>query len=386
MDKTQQKLGERKKENNMKKLLKSLLAFGMAASLVACGGGSSASTGSSSGTASTGGEAAASTSGAKVGDEGKIAVVRNMQASDHTTQFFNGCIAEGNALGYTVDTYVSDGDDAKMQDLLDQVINKDYNIIVISHANEGYQAEYVKKALDAGKYVVCFDCNGEHVPGVTYTSQGDITMTTKTLEAITAKLKECGGTEPYPLCEYNTLGLIIPFDLRGEENQRWADEGKIDPRLCAADFNDAYNSIYNHVTKMLTAYPDQPVGIFLCACAGAVVTGAQDAIDAAGRNEDAWFAGIDISNEVIELIQSQQNFLGVGCCDPYVVGVIDVRIAVLNAHGTETPETFACENVFVGKDNVTSESNMLNMSMPGFGDSDDFKEGIIEELRAKYAQ
>ena len=368
----------------MKKFIKSILTLGMAASLVACSNGGGSSTPAPQGGGEQGG--GSSEAAAKVGDEGSIAVVRNMTASDHTTQFFNGCIAEGNALGYTVDTYVSEGDDAKMQDLLDQVINKDYTIIVISHANEGYQAEYVQKALDAGKYVVCFDCNGEHVPGVTYTSQGDITMTTKALTAVTDKLKECGGTEPHPLAEYNTLGMIIPFDLRGEENQKWADEGKIELRLCPADFTDAYNSIYNHVTKMLTDYPDTPVGIFLCACGGAVCTGAQDAINALGRNEDVWFAGIDISNEVIELIQSQENFLGVACCDPYVVGVIDVRIAVLNQHGTETPETFACENVFVGKEDVNSSSTMMNLDKPGFGDSSDFKEGIIEELRAKYAQ
>ena len=365
----------------MKKVLAIVLSLIMVLSLAACGGSGN---GGSTTPASTD-SGSAEPAGASIGDEGKIAVVRNMTASDHTTQFFNGCIAEGNALGYTVDTYISEGDDAKMQDLLDQVINKDYNIIIVSHANEGYQAEYTQKALDAGKFVVCFDCNGEHVPGVTYTSQGDITMTTKTLEAITGKLESIGGTKPYPLCEYNTLGMIIPFDLRGEENQRWADEGIIDLRLCAADFNDAYNSIYNHVTKMLADYPDQPVGIFLCACAGAVVTGCQDAITASGREDDVWFAGIDISNEVIELIQSQNNFLGVGCCDPYVVGVIDVRIAVLNSMGIETPEVFACENVFVGKDNVDASSTMLNLQMPGFGDSEDFKTAEIEALRAKYA-
>ncbi len=353
----------------MKKLFALLLALCLVFTLVACGKKED-----------DGGES----TGPKIGDEGKIAVVRNMSASDHTTQYLNGCVAEGEALGFKVDTYISEGDDAKQQDLLDQVINKDYDVLIMSHSNEGYQAEYARKAIADGMVVVGFDCNGEHVDGVTYTSQGDITMTTKTLEAITNKLKECGGTEPHPLCEYNILGAIIPFDLRGEENQRWADEGKTDLRLCAADFNDGYTSIYNHVTKMLVDYPDKPVGIFLCACGGALCTGAQDAINAAGRNADAWFAGIDISNEVIELIQSCENFLGVGCCDPYVVGVIDVRIAVAKLHGDSTPEVFDCTNCFVGKNDVNASSNMMNMTLDGFGDTEDWRTDYVEELRAKY--
>jgi simple sugar transport system substrate-binding protein len=351
----------------MKKLTALLLVLCLAFSLAACGS-----------------KQEEESTGPKVGDEGRIAVVRNMSASDHTTQYLSGCVAEGRALGYTVDTFISEGDDAKMQDLLDQVINKKYDLLIVSHANEGYQAEYSRKAIEAGMQVVGFDCNGEHVEGVTYTSQGDITMTTKTLEAITAKLKECGGTEPYPLCEYNLLGAIIPFDLRGEENQRWADEGKTELRLCAADFADGYTSVYNHLTKMMIDYPNEPVGLFLCACGGAVVNGAQAAIDDAGRNDDVWFAGIDISNEVIELIQSSPNFLGVGCCDPYVVGVIDVRIAVSKAHGDETPEVFECTNCFVGKEDVNSSSNMMNMTIEGFGDTEDFRTAYVEELRAKY--
>lgn len=105
----------------MKKLVAMVLAMALAFSLAACGGsdGSSAAAGGSS--AAAGGSSAV---GAAAGSSGKIAVIRQLANSDHTTQFFAGCIAEGEALGYTVDTFTADGDDVKMQDLMEQALQR----------------------------------------------------------------------------------------------------------------------------------------------------------------------------------------------------------------------------------------------------------------------
>lgn len=363
----------------MKKLIAIVLALCLCLSLVACASNSNSKSDNNKSDSNSND----TSSDVEIGDSGKIAVVRNMTASDHTTQYFAGIEAEGNALGYTVDTYISDGDDAKMQDLLDQCINKDYDIIIVSHANEGYQFDMVTRAKESGKVVVCFDCNGEHVEGVTYTSQGDKEMAQKCMENLTAALAELGGTEPYPVGEYTSLGMIIPFDLRGEVVQEWDDNGKIDLSIMAWDTNDTYNSVYTQVTKLMNDNPDTPVGVFFAAC-GLGDTAAQDAINDAGRT-DVVFTGVDISNEVIEHVRDMPAFLGVACCDPYVVGVINVRIAVLNSLGIETPEEFACTNVFVGVDDLQEDSTMQNLQLEGFGDSDDFKTEEIEELRAKFA-
>ncbi len=103
---------------------------------------------------------------AEDGGSKKIAVLRNMTSSDHTTQFFAGAVDEGEKLGYTVDTFMSDGDDVKMQNLMDQALNQDYDIWIVSHANEGYQFDYLSKAVEKGIKVVGFDCGGDHVDGV----------------------------------------------------------------------------------------------------------------------------------------------------------------------------------------------------------------------------
>ncbi len=158
----------------------------------------------------------------------KIAVLRNMTSSDHTTQFFAGAVDEGEKLGYTVDTFMSDGDDVKMQNLMDQALNQDYDIWIVSHANEGYQYDYLSKAVEKGIKVVGFDCGGDHVNGVTYTSQSDPDLTAISLDALIDNAKEEGKEEPIKIVEINTLGAIVPFDTRHATVEQYEQDGKIE--------------------------------------------------------------------------------------------------------------------------------------------------------------
>ena len=165
---------------------------------------------------------------AEDGGSKKIAVLRNMTSSDHTTQFFAGAVDEGEKLGYTVDTFMSDGDDVKMQNLMDQALNQDYDIWIVSHANEGYQFDYLSKAVEKGIKVVGFDCGGDHVDGVTYTSQSDPDLTAISLDSLIDNAKEEGKEEPIKIVEINTLGAIVPFDTRHATVEQYEKDGKIE--------------------------------------------------------------------------------------------------------------------------------------------------------------
>lgn len=359
----------------MKKILALILVAVMAISLVACGGTKPAET-----------TAAPEQGAKKIGDAGKIAVIRNMTASDHTTQFFAGITAEGNALGYTVDTYVSEGDDAKMQDLMDQCLSKGYDIWVVSHANQGYQFDYVTKATQQGVKVVCFDCQGEHVEGVTYTDQSDLIMAERCVEQMMEKLGSVGGKAPFNMGEYITLGVIVPFDLRGEKFQEYADAGKINLQILSWDMNDAYSSAYAQATAMMTKTSD-PVGFFAAANSGTVITGFCDAIRDCGREADCFVNGVDISNEVIELLQNEPNFIGAACCDPYVVGVVCTRLAVMKVLGEETPEMYHCTPTLVAGDLLENSDTMQNLGnkIEGFTTTDEFDTAGVQAQRAEYA-
>lgn len=108
----------------------------------------------------------------------RIAVIRNLGSDDNTTQFIAGAIQEGKKLGFKVSTFLSNGDDAKFQDFVNQTISQKYDGIILSQGRDPYSTALVKKAVDAGIKVSVFDTavNGE-IPGVTVTQQDDASLT-----------------------------------------------------------------------------------------------------------------------------------------------------------------------------------------------------------------
>lgn len=311
----------------------------------------------------------------------KIAVIRNMASSDHTAQFFKGCKEEGEALGYEVDTFMSDGDDVKMQNLMEQALQQDYDIWIISHANEGYQYDLVSKAVEQGIAVVGFDCGGDHVEGVTYTTQSDEDLTKISLDALIEKAEENGKTQPIKILEVNTLGALVPFDTRHSIVEQYEEEGKLEvlQLISPSLMGDFYSETYTGITAALTNYGDVD-GIWTASTT--FLDGIFDALKAAG-NTDIVCTGIDISDtEVARLAEEEQYY----CCaavDPYVIGVADVRLGVLKTLGVETPETEQFAAVGVYNTDVEEGDTMatLGEKLEGFGSTDLYDTPEIQELR-----
>ncbi len=80
----------------------------------------------------------------------RIAVIRNLGSDDNTTQFVSGAVSEGKKLGFKVSTFLSNGDDAKFQDFVNQAISQKYDGIILSQGRDPYSTELIKKAVDAG--------------------------------------------------------------------------------------------------------------------------------------------------------------------------------------------------------------------------------------------
>ncbi|PYA57931.1 sugar ABC transporter substrate-binding protein, partial [Serratia marcescens] len=68
----------------------------------------------------------------------RIAVIRNLGSDDNTTQFLAGAIQEGRKLGFKVDTFLSNGDDARFQDFVNQAISQKYDGIILSQGRAPY--------------------------------------------------------------------------------------------------------------------------------------------------------------------------------------------------------------------------------------------------------
>ena len=68
----------------------------------------------------------------------RIAVIRNLGSDDNTTQFVSGAIQEGKKLGFKMSTFLSNGDDAKFQDFVNQAISQKYDGIILSQGRDPY--------------------------------------------------------------------------------------------------------------------------------------------------------------------------------------------------------------------------------------------------------
>ncbi len=374
-----------KRNKVQKALIGMTLACSMLVGMTGCG--SQTSSKESAAAAETEGTETAETASegkAAAGSYGKIAVLRNMSNSDHTAQFFAGCTAEGEALGYTVDTYMSDQDDVKMQDLMAQALEKDYDIWIVSHANEGYQYDMVSKAVEKGIQVVCFDGGGDHVPGVTYTSQEDTNLASMSLDGMIEKLESMGAAEPIKFAEINILGLIVPFDTRHAVIEEYEKEGKLESEIISPDLSgDTYSQVYTATTNYLNNNPGM-VGIW--AASATFLDGAIDAAEDLGR-DDVVYTAIDISNtELARMVETPAYY----CCaavDPYVIGMVDVRLGVLKTLGVDTPETYAFPAVNIYGADITADDSMATLSekFDDFGWTETYNTEEIQARRKEVA-
>ena len=112
----------------------------------------------------------------------RIAVIRNLGSDDNTTQFVAGAIQEGRKLGFKVSTFLSNGDDARFQDFVNQAISQKYDGIILSHGKAPYASGLVKRVADAGIKVSVFDTPVDTpIPGVTVTAQDDASLAQSSL-------------------------------------------------------------------------------------------------------------------------------------------------------------------------------------------------------------
>ena len=303
---------------------------------------------------------------------GRIAVIRNMTNSDHTAQFFAGCIEEGEALGYTVDTFMSDGDDIRMQDLMEQALLQDYDIWIVSHANEGYQYDLISRAVAQGVYVTGFDCGGDPVPGVTYTSQDDASLASISLDAMIEKAVAEGAETPVKFIAVNILGLIVPFDNRQAVIEEYVAQGKMEllDIVNLSPGGDYYSETHTAISSALARYgPGEINGVWTATTF--FLDGIVDAVQEAGRSEIV-LTGVDISDTEIQRLVEVPELYAIAAVDPFVIGVVNVRLAVAKVLGLPTPDTFLFPAVGITGDVLSAGDTMTTLSkyFDDFGSTD----------------
>lgn len=325
----------------------------------------------------------------------KIAVVRNLANGDHTQQFLAGCVSEGESFGFTVDTFVTDGDDAKTQDTVAQCIQKDYDGIIVSHGQLSYSYDMLKPAIDKGMVVATFDtmpfengdANGKLLEGVTSTSQDDQKLATLSLNSMI----ETVDKKPCKILKTFMGPGVPPLDRRNEVYTDYEEQGLIETleTIAPSDSANARGDMTTKTAAILPKYPEGSVDA-IWGCYDELAKGVLQALIDAGRTDIPMFT-IDISNDDINLmLENPDVWISTAAVDPKLIGIADMRLIALKLAGEPTPDYYTLDAQLVKtsqlNDTITMEN--LNTVVDGWGTLEsisDLDVPWMDTLRAEHA-
>jgi len=320
----------------------------------------------------------------------RVAVVRNLAAGDHTQQFLAGTVEEGERFGFTVDTFVTDGDDDRTKSTVAQVISQDYDAIIVSHAQLSYAYDMLAPAREAGMAVVTFDSmphrdgdpDGELLEGVTSTAQDDYALAELSLGHMIDEHLENGGELPVRVMKTFMGPGIPPLDRRDVVYRRLEEEGYIETimTISPADFANVRGDVTNMVAALLPTIGSDDVDA-VWGCYDEMAKGVLQAFLDAGRTDIPIYY-IDISNDNIQLmVQHPEIFRSSAAVDPRLIGIVNMRLVALKLAGYDTPDffTLAANNILV--EDLNEDITMIDLYdiIPGWGDPYDPESALYNE-------
>lgn len=286
-----------------------------------------------------------------------VAVIRNLVQDDHTVQFLEGAVEEGERAGYTVDTFVSGGDDEKTQELLEDAIEKNYAGIILSHGKESYSYELLKKAADKGIQVVTFDTvvNGD-IDGLTQTAQNDRQLAELSLTELAADFEK-----PAKVVKVWYSGGLLPFDNRNAFYQQMEAEGLIQTvgEIDLSDLGNVQGDVETALDELLQEGVEMD-GVW--ASWDEMAKGALAALTKAQRT-DIKLVSIDISAADRELMEQNSDiWQATAAVDAKMIGEENMKLLINKLKGEQNEPTVLFEGTLytIQDGSVKSASSMDN--------------------------
>ena len=314
----------------------------------------------------------------------RIAVIRNLGSDDNTTQFVAGAIKQARKLGFKVNTFLSNGDDARFQDFVNQAITQKYDGIILSQGRAPYSEDLVKRITKAGIAVSVFDTAvPDNLPGVTVTRQDDASLTDMSFGQL---VKDFHG-------KANIVKLWVagfpPMDRREKEYQKLLKQNPDIKQLesLGAVSTDVQGDTANKVGAILAKYPKGKIDA-IWGSWDAFSQGAYKALQENGRTEIKLYS-IDISNQDLQMMHSKNSpWQMTAAVDPQLIGATNVRLVALKIAGEKTPATYEFKADSVSQALLNQQSGDVNMAslpkiIPGWGATQDFIAPWFATLEAK---
>ncbi|HBH66849.1 MAG TPA: sugar ABC transporter substrate-binding protein [Erwinia persicina] len=315
----------------------------------------------------------------------RIAVIRNLGSDDNTTQFVQGAVQQGKALGFKVSTFLSNGDDARFQDFVEQAISQKYDGIILSQGRAPYSTGLIKRITNSGIAVSVFDTATEgDVPGATVTQQDDASLTALSFgqlikdhhgKANIIKLWVAG----YPPMERRQAAYREPLQTN---------PGIQELESVGAVSSDVQGDTANKVGALLAKYPKGKVDA-IWGTWDAFSQGALKALKENGRTEIKLYS-IDVSDQDLQLMREAGSPWKVtAAVDPKLIGATNMRLIALKLAGEPTPATYDFRATVIPQALLVSQPGNVNMAslntvIPGWGQTEDFIAPWFSTLEAKH--
>ncbi|CAI1789290.1 sugar ABC transporter substrate-binding protein [Serratia entomophila] len=314
----------------------------------------------------------------------RIAVIRNLGSDDNTTQFLAGAIQEGRKLGFKVDTFLSNGDDTRFQDFVNQAISQKYDGIILSQGRAPYSTDLVKRIAAAGIAVSAFDTDvSGSIPGVTVSQQDDASLANESFGQL---IKDFNG-------KANIIKLWVagfpPMERRQAAYQQLLKQnpGIHELESIGAVSSDVQGDTANKVGAVLAKYPKGKIDA-IWGTWDAFAQGAYKALKENGRTEIKLYS-IDISNQDLQLMREANSPWRVSVAvDPKLIGAVNLRLVANKIAGEATPATYQFKAAAIPQALLVAQPGPVNVAglakiIPGWGTSNDFIQPWFATLQAK---
>lgn len=317
----------------------------------------------------------------------RIAIIRNLGSDDNTTQFVAGAIQQGRQLGFKVSTFLSNGDDARFQDFVNQAISQKYDGIILSHGKDPYSTALVQRIAAAGIKLSVFDTPvNTPVKDVTVTAQNDASLAQESLGSL---IKDFNG-------KANIVKLWVAgfpaMDRRQVVYEKLLKENPGIHQLesIGAVSSDVQGDTANKIGAILAKYPKGKIDA-IWGSWDAFSQGAYKALQENGRTEIKLYS-IDVSNQDLQLMHEKNSpWVQTVAVDPKTIGAVNMRLVANKIAGETTPATYEFKASSISQQQLNSQQGAVNVAslnkiIPGWGENSDFVAPWFATLEAKYGK
>jgi len=315
----------------------------------------------------------------------KIAVLVNRKAGDISRLFIDGCVSEGRSMGFTVDAFVTGGDEKRCGELAAGIAQADYDGLIFAYAVFGdgtageasgettggaFTYDTLRPLVERGIKIVTYEAlpvkDGGTISGITATSLDDYGLARSSIDAV---LSYTGAERPARIIRIGTEANVPFMVRRSKAFDDYVNEGKIE-EAAVINLHDWENpaAAREGLAAILPGFPPgsvdavwSPRDEYTAGCAEALVT---------ARRRDIVLTGIGISNEDIRLMQRYSRiWLANAAVDPRVAGEVNMRILAAKLAGEEPPGAFLFGPQLVKTAELDPDINTANIAVmvPGWG-------------------